>query len=125
MGISDMPYDRVREFRRFSVEVSQEAGVPELRQTVEKWLSDSTVLSQKTTEGAAWAEKNAMPSNFLDDVLEAYHEVMAQPWGEGLVGKKFPWNWYASCRTHGGEPWCKRSEKTIRPHWGAQPDSGS
>lgn len=46
-----------------------------------------------------------MPSNFMDDVLEAYHEVMAQPWGEGLVGKKFPWNWYASCRTHGGEAW--------------------
>jgi hypothetical protein len=93
-----------------------------------------------------------MPSNFMDDVLEAYHEVMAQPWGEGLVGKKFPWNWYASCRTHGGEAWydnllhnaalsilffairscltwsvrrCKRSKKTIRPHWGGQPDSGS
>jgi hypothetical protein len=46
-----------------------------------------------------------MPSNFMDDVMEAYHEVMVQPWGEGLVGKKFPWNWYASCRTHGGEPW--------------------
>jgi|EP01043_Picozoa_sp_COSAG02_P013078 hypothetical protein len=46
-----------------------------------------------------------MPSNFMDDVLEAYHEVMVQPWGEGLVGKKFPWNWYASCRTHGGEAW--------------------
>ena len=48
--ISDMPYDRVREFRRLSVEVSQEAGVPALQQTVEKWLSDSTALSQKTTE---------------------------------------------------------------------------
>lgn len=48
-----------------------------------------------------------MPSNYLDDVLEAYHEVMVQPWGEGLVGKKFPWNWYCSCRTHGGEQWCE------------------
>ena len=26
-----------------------------------------------------------MPSNWLDDVVEAYHEVMVQPYGEGLV----------------------------------------
>jgi hypothetical protein len=66
----------------------------------------AVVATGRYAQGAAWAEKNTMPSSFLDDLLEAYHEVMVQPWGEGLVGKKFPWNWYASCRTHGGEPWC-------------------
>ena len=66
----------------------------------------AVVATGRYAQGAVWAEKNTMPSNFLDDLLEAYHEVMVQPWGEGLVGKKFPWNWYASCRTHGGEPWC-------------------
>jgi hypothetical protein len=32
--ISDMPYDRVREFRRFSVEVAQEASAKVLQKTV-------------------------------------------------------------------------------------------
>ena len=64
------------------------------------------------------AEKNALASNFIDDVTEAYHEVMELPFGEGLVGKKFPWNWYAACRAGGGEAWCKgNTKKKIRSHW--------
>lgn len=48
--ISDMPYDRVREFRRFSVEVSQEASAAVLQTTVEQWLGNVDALAQKTAE---------------------------------------------------------------------------
>lgn len=48
--ISDMPYDRVREFRRFSVEVTQEASAAVLQATVEQWLGNPTALAQKTGE---------------------------------------------------------------------------
>ena len=48
--ISDMPYDRVREFRRFSVEVSQDASAAVLQTIVEQWLGNVDALTQKTTD---------------------------------------------------------------------------
>ena len=84
---------------------------------------------------------NASPAHWLDDLIESYWEVVGNhasnlavacefgtfsdrllvmtevPYGEGLVGKKFPWSFEASCRTEGGERWCKPPRKTIRPHW--------
>ena len=56
-------------------------------------------LTSLTAAGvlSSQAEKNALASNFIDDVTEAYHEVMELPFGEGLVGKKFPVN-TATCQ---------------------------
>ena len=84
------------------------------------WQGCVAVSRSLTAAGvlSSQAEKNALASNFIDDVTEAYHEVMELPFGEGLVGKKFPWNWYAACRAGGGEAWCKgNTKKKIRPHW--------
>ena len=115
--LSDMPAERMREFRRFSVPVRREAPAADLVGTVEKWFHDTATREEKTMEGARWAVQNASPEHYLDDLMESYWEVVKQPYGEGLVGKKFPWSFQASCRSDGGERWCKPPKKKIRPHW--------
>lgn len=50
-------------------------------------------------------------------MIESYWEVVREPYGEGLVGKKFPWSFEATCRADGGERWCRTPAKKIRPHW--------
>lgn len=64
--ISDMPFDRVREFRRFSVEVSQDASAQVLQMTVEQWLGNPNVLAQKTTEVRCWAADRQRVSVLAD-----------------------------------------------------------
>ena len=52
--ISDMPYDRVREFRRLSVEVAADASAEQLQAAVEQWLGDGAGRLGKVQEGQAW-----------------------------------------------------------------------
>ena len=119
--MADMPAERMREFKRFSVEVRRNSSVAELLQQVKQWLVDTSGREEKTAAGSSWAALNASPAHYLDDLIESYWEVVAPPFGEGLVGKKFPWSFQASCRSHGGEAWCAppggRANKPIRPHW--------
>ena len=112
-----MPSERMREFRRFSVEVPRDASAAQLADLAQRWLRDADARRAKTDEGAAWAVRNASPAQFLDDLIESYWEVVREPYGEGLVGKKFPWSFEATCRADGGERWCRTPAKKIRPHW--------
>ena len=52
--VSDMPYDRVREFRRLSVEVAADASAEQLQAVVEQWLGDGAGRLAKVQEGQAW-----------------------------------------------------------------------
>ena len=115
--LSSMPSERMREFRRFSVEVPRDASAAQLADLAQRWLRDADARRAKTDEGAAWAVRNASPAQFLDDLIESYWEVVREPYGEGLVGKKFPWSFEATCRADGGERWCRTPAKKIRPHW--------
>eukprot|EP01046_Picozoa_sp_COSAG06_P042567 COSAG06_NODE_5441_length_3481_cov_2.764932_2_plen_103_part_00 len=90
----------MREFRRFSVEVPRAATASELAKIAERWVRDTAARQKKTREGYEWARQNASPTHWLDDLLESYWEVVRIPYGEGLVGKKFPWSFIASCRTY-------------------------
>ena len=118
----------VLQFRRFSVEVPRTSSPSQLAQLVERWVQDTEarqvgrvstllpahttcgtteytsctfhyIMQLKTLEGYNWATLNASPSHWLDDLVEDYWEVVRVPYGEGLVGKKFPWSFQASCRT--------------------------
>ena len=40
-----------------------------------------------------------------------YYEVISPPYGEGLVGKKFPWAYSVTCRTDTGQEWCEGAQK--------------
>ena len=65
-------------------------------------MRETAARQKKTREGSEWARQNASPAHWLDDLLESYWEVVRIPYGEGLVGKKFPWSFIASCRSQGG-----------------------
>ena len=93
---------------------SRRASAAQLADLAQRWLRDADARRAKTDEGAAWAVRNAAGAHFLDDLIESYWEVVREPCGEGLVGKRFPWSFEATCR---GERWCRTPAKKIRPHW--------
>eukprot|EP01046_Picozoa_sp_COSAG06_P098667 COSAG06_NODE_44770_length_360_cov_1.555556_1_plen_85_part_01 len=37
--------------------------------------------------------------------------MISPPYGEGLVGKKFPWAYTVTCRADGGKEWCDGATK--------------
>ena len=57
----------------------------------------------------------AVVRSYIEDTMEAYWEVVEAPYGEGLVGMKFPHGWRTSCGS--GGRWCKKLAKRVVPHW--------
>jgi hypothetical protein len=49
--MSDMPGERMREYRRFSVVVPRDAKAPALTELVQKWVADAAARGVKTKEG--------------------------------------------------------------------------
>ena len=68
--MSDMPGERMREYRRFSVAVPREATAPALVELVQTWVADTAGRGVKTKEGYDWAMLNASPAHWLDDLIE-------------------------------------------------------
>ena len=59
----------------------------------------------KVDAGLRFSKLNLGPATFLETLTESYYEVVSPPYGEGLVGKKFPWAYTVMCRSDGGEEW--------------------
>ena len=129
--VSSPPHERMREFSRFSVTVPHTASADKIGSTISHWLSEATAVARrnKRGEGKRWAEHNTVVRSYIEDTLESYWEVVEQPYGEGLVGFKFPYSWRTSCmpsplQIRGNVSsrrivgrWCGTLSKKVVPHW--------
>ena len=118
--VSDPPNENRRIFRHAGVELppgtvpasagSLPTGVKDL---VKLWASSEKAQARadKAAYGATFARMNLSPTAWLETLLESYYEVISPPYGEGLVGKKYPWAHTVTCRSDGGEEWCDGAKK--------------
>jgi hypothetical protein len=118
--VSSPPHERFREFSRFSVALPHTASVESAVAELNRWLDKENgalekVWQRKLTEGRVWAAHTAVVRSYIEDTMEAYWEVVEAPYGEGLVGMKFPHGWRTSCGS--GGRWCKKLAKRVVPHW--------
>lgn len=97
--ISDMPFDRVREFRRFSVEVTQEATAAVLQKTVEDWLGNAPVLAQKM-----WGHRHPAPQLEFRDGTERLGVLSARRARPGRVRMR--------CLAIGSMMWSRRTTRS-------------
>jgi len=113
--LSDAPNENRRVFRHCSVELppgtvpKQAGGSPPgaIRELVRHWASAGQAAARKAKvdAGLRFSKLNLGPATFLETLTESYYEVVSPPYGEGLVGKKFPWAYTVMCRSDGGEEW--------------------
>ncbi len=123
--VGDMPHDRMREYRRFSVEVPTKADVRHLATVVKYWLEHEDERLAKVTAGQQWALQSVMTDNFYEDFTELYYEQQQPPNAPAnelpMVGWHFTYPYYVRCRAHGGARWCEgeaAAKKVVKgPHW--------
>ena len=129
--IGDMPHDRTREYRRFSVEVPTRSGPEHLARVVKYWVEHDAERLAKVEAGQEWALRNVMPKQFFEDFTEMYYERRSEARDVStavpMLGKHFAYPHYTRCRASGGEAWCAGEAaaraRIKRPHWlGPDPD---
>ena len=130
--IGDIPHDRMREYRRFSVEVPTMADVRHLAAVVKYWLEHEDERLAKVTAGQHWALQSVTTDQFYEDFTELYYEQQqtsnAPADALPMVGWHFTYPYYVRCRAHGGKGWCDGEAAAKRivkgPHWlPGSPDS--
>eukprot|EP01043_Picozoa_sp_COSAG02_P033810 COSAG02_NODE_2327_length_9127_cov_2.645990_1_plen_905_part_00 len=123
--VGDIPHDRMREYRRFSVEVPTKSDVRHLATVVKYWLEHEDERLAKVTAGQQWALKSVMTDNFYEDFTELYYEQQqfsnAPARALPMVGWHFTYPYYVRCRGSGGKRWCdgeSAAKKVVKgPHW--------
>lgn len=123
--VADIPHDRMREYRRFSVEVPTKADVRHLATVVKYWLEHEDERLAKVTAGQQWALQSVVTDQFYEDFTELYYEQQqtsnAPADALPMVGWHFTYPYYVRCRAHGGKGWCDGEAAAKRvvkgPHW--------
>ena len=134
--VSDAPNENRRIFRHSGVELprgtvsASDGSVPKgVLDLIKMWagVDKAQARADKAAYGAKFARMNLSPTAMLETLLESYYEVISPPYGEGLVGKKYPWAHTVTCRSDGGEEWCdgaKKKLKTRRKYPHGEPAGG-
>jgi hypothetical protein len=123
--VGDIPHDRMREYRRFSVEVPTKADVKHLAEVVKYWLDHDDERLAKVNAGQQWALQSVMTDQFYEDWTELYYDQQlasnAPAAALPMVGKHFTYPYYVRCRSSGGKEWCegeKAAKRVVKgPHW--------